>query len=258
MPTTNARKHQIPAGSDLSINRATIFETFGNSINDVIPVANVTERSQLVSALNAKGVGPSSTNPLVVIRADAPGLHRIEYTYDGTVWLSDVLTFASKSTADAFGAASGGLLIVGDECVISGVRWRWSGSDWKPRVRFATFTFTRTGAPDGLITDGIIAAVTAETTDSTLATIGSASLTLQAGVYDITFSITGSIAFGGRSFLEFESGGRAVRVGITSGEDKTAVSASIMLPAAAPVSFRAFKTSGGTNLSGFITIRKAE
>lgn len=127
---SNARKHTIPMGADKSFNRATIFETFGNSINDVVPVANATERAQVVSDLVAKGAGPTATDPLVVIRGDAPGLHRVEYTYDGSVWLTDVLFFASKSAADTFGAANGGLLTAGDRAIAAGVEYRWSGTAW--------------------------------------------------------------------------------------------------------------------------------
>lgn len=132
MPTTNARKHTIPAGSDKSFNRATIFEAFGNSIHDVIPVTNATERAQLVSALSAKGAGPTASTPLIVIRADAPGMSRAEWSADGTTWipLSGVLTFPNKTAADTFGASSGGLLATGDEAMIGGVRHRWSGTLW--------------------------------------------------------------------------------------------------------------------------------
>lgn len=132
MPTTNARKHSIPAGTDQSITRATIFEDFANSIRDVVPVANTTERTQLVSALTAKGQAPAVGKPLLVHRADAPGLHRLEYTVDGTIWLpaSGALTFASKAAADSFGTANGGLLSVDDEARVNGVIYRWSGTAW--------------------------------------------------------------------------------------------------------------------------------
>ena len=132
MPTTNARKHAIPAGTDQSITRATIFEDFANSIRDVVPVANTTERTQLASALTAKGQAPAVGKPLLVHRADAPGLHRLEYTVDGTIWLpaSGALTFASKAAADSFGTANGGLLSSGDECRVGTTVYRWSGTLW--------------------------------------------------------------------------------------------------------------------------------
>lgn len=130
MPTTNARKHVIPSGADQSITRSTIFESFGNSIRDVVGVANTTERAQLVTDLNAKGQGPTVQRPLVVHRADAPGLHRIEYTVDGSVWLpaSGTLAFSTKAAADSFGTANGGLLSVGDLARVGSTIYRWSGT----------------------------------------------------------------------------------------------------------------------------------
>lgn len=120
----------VPAGSDVSVSRATIFESFGLTINDVVPVANVSDRTQLVSDLNGAGVGPSSSRPLVVARADAPGLHRVEITFDGSVWLpvSGTLRFASTGAMNSFGTANGSLLSVGDEAWVGSTRYVWSGS----------------------------------------------------------------------------------------------------------------------------------
>lgn len=143
MATTNLRKHTIPAESDTSISRATIFETFGNSIRDVIPVANVTERALVVSGLAGAGLAPSVSNPVVVYRADARGLHRVEWTTDGLVWVpaSGVPSFASKADADAWGSANASLLTVGDRAMIAGVESTWLGSSWSfvtPVVTFGT------------------------------------------------------------------------------------------------------------------------
>ncbi|WP_261165760.1 hypothetical protein [Microbacterium sp. Marseille-Q6965] len=128
----NSRKHTIPSGADQSVSRATIFESFGNSIHDVIPVANATERAQVVANLTAEGAGPSAANPIVVVRADAPGLHRVEYSYDGSLWIpgSGTLNFPDKDTATAWAAANGSLLIPGDEAIIGGVRAPWTGTEW--------------------------------------------------------------------------------------------------------------------------------
>lgn len=130
---SNARKHVIPAGTETNVTRETIFETFGNSMHDLIPVANTTERAQAVLDLVAAGVGPSSTNPVVVVRGDAPGLHRIEYSYDGTVFLpaSGVLQFASLAAATSWATANPGLLITGDRCRINGADYEWAGA-WYP------------------------------------------------------------------------------------------------------------------------------
>ncbi|MCT1395679.1 hypothetical protein M4D51_08060 [Microbacterium sp. p3-SID338] len=132
MPTKNARKHDIPAAGDQSATRATIFETFGNSIRDIVPVANVNERAQLVADLTAKGQGPAADRPLFVYRADAPGIHRLEFTVNGTVWLpaSGTLFFATKAAADSFGTSNPGLLSVNDECRVGTAKYLWSGTEW--------------------------------------------------------------------------------------------------------------------------------
>jgi len=134
MPTTNARKHLIPSGTDTTVSRETIFETWGNSIRDVVPVANETERAQLVTALQASdvGQGPSGARPLYVHRLDAPGMHRTEYTTDGVTWItaSGTQFFPDVATANAFGTANGSLLNVGDKARIAGVPYEWSGTAW--------------------------------------------------------------------------------------------------------------------------------
>lgn len=133
MPTTNARGHVIPTGTEASFNRNTIFSSFGNSIRDIVPVANTTARTSLVTALTNAGQGPSATRPLVVYRNDAPGLHRHEYTTDGTVWLplDGVLYFASKSAADTFATSYGSLLTIGDEARVGRLRYEWDGTAWR-------------------------------------------------------------------------------------------------------------------------------
>lgn len=137
MPTTNARGHVIPAGTETSFNRATIFNTWGNSIRDIPAVANTTERAQLVSALTTAGQAPSSTKPLYVYRADAPGLHRIEYTQDGSVWVpaSGTLRFTDDAARDSWTTSNSGLLGVGDLCMSGGVPQEWLGTAWVVGVR---------------------------------------------------------------------------------------------------------------------------
>lgn len=133
MPTENARGHVVPAPDEASFTRATIFEQFGLSINDIVPVATVSDRTALVAALTAKGIAPSATRPLVVIRANAPGLHRIEYTFDGQVWLpaSGVLRFPTLAERDSFSTAYPGLLSRFDRCVVGDIQYEWSGSGWR-------------------------------------------------------------------------------------------------------------------------------
>lgn len=132
MPTNNARGHVIPSGGDQTIKRSTIFETFANSIRDIVTAATATARAQIVTALTAVNQGPTAARPLTVYRGDAPGMHRLESTVNGTVWVpaSGVMTFATKAAADSFATSNGGLLSVGDECLAGGVRFRWSGTSW--------------------------------------------------------------------------------------------------------------------------------
>jgi hypothetical protein len=128
----NARKHTIPGPGDTSISRATIFETFPNTINDIVPVANATERAQVVAALVAAGVGPTTTKPLFVSRADAPGLYRLEVTFDGTVFMpvAGGLRFTDVAAANSFGTAYPGLLNSGDRARVGSAWYVWSGSAW--------------------------------------------------------------------------------------------------------------------------------
>lgn len=62
------------------------FNALSLSINDFVPVANVTERAQLVADLNAIGRGPSAGKPLMVYRADARDGFRLEVSENGTSW----------------------------------------------------------------------------------------------------------------------------------------------------------------------------
>lgn len=85
----SARKHTVPAGGETPRRQA--VNDLAASINDIVPVANATERTQLVTDLTAAGVGPSSARPLYVDRADAPAHSSIERTTDGTTWRSVAL-----------------------------------------------------------------------------------------------------------------------------------------------------------------------
>jgi len=130
----NARKHSTPDEDDLTVTWQTIFEVFGESISDVVPVANMSERAQVAAALASAGVGPSSARPLVVIRGDAPGLRRIEYTYDGSTWMSaGGLVFATLADADTWAASNAGVLAKGDTATIGGVLSQWTGTGWDYR-----------------------------------------------------------------------------------------------------------------------------
>lgn len=138
---SNARGHETPDGTDVSVSRATIFDAFGNSIRDIPAVANTTARAQLVTDLTTASETPSDTAPLYVYRADAPGLHRIEYTEDGTVWIpaSGLPRFVNDAARDSWTTSNSGLLSVGDRCFVGTNDFEWSGSAWRP-LRWTAYT----------------------------------------------------------------------------------------------------------------------
>lgn len=76
---TSVRKHTVPAGTETP-SRAAILNGF-LSVNDIVPVANTTERSSA-----ATSIGPTASRPLFVYRADAPVGQEIEVTENGTAW----------------------------------------------------------------------------------------------------------------------------------------------------------------------------
>ncbi|WP_424446459.1 hypothetical protein [Microbacterium sp. CH-015] len=166
MPTTNLRKHTIPTGSEASFTRETLFKLFGESIHDIVTVANTTARSQLVSAMVAAGKGPSTTNPLVVFRVDAPGLHRLEYTTDGTVWITagGPLEFADLAAASSWATANPGLLATGDRCVAGGVEYRWRGAWVSASGVMVPTEVTGAGVSIGSVGQIILTNVAASTT----------------------------------------------------------------------------------------------
>jgi len=75
----SARKHTVPAEGETP--RFEAINELGASINDIVPVANTTERAQLLADL---GWAPSAARPLYVHRADTSAA--LEYTTDGTNW----------------------------------------------------------------------------------------------------------------------------------------------------------------------------
>lgn len=126
---TDAKKHVSPAPGEVPTRAALAAMIF--SAADIIPVANATEANQVADSIEAKGQVLAS-NPVFVSRADARGLHRIEYTYDGTVWLpaSGVLQFASVAAATTWAAANSAYLTVGDVCKIGAFEYTWTGTAW--------------------------------------------------------------------------------------------------------------------------------
>ncbi|GAA1404123.1 hypothetical protein [Oerskovia paurometabola] len=89
---TSVRKHVVPA--PLETPRRQTINDLAASINDIIPVANVTARAQLLAEL---GWSPSPGRPLIVSRADAYAAVRVEMTTDGVNW-GPVVGVAHSST----------------------------------------------------------------------------------------------------------------------------------------------------------------
>lgn len=81
---TDVRKHKAPIGSETPKRQA--FNDLSLSINDLIPVASVSERATLVTNLTSAGYPPSTSKPVVVLRADAPADSNVEMSTDGTTW----------------------------------------------------------------------------------------------------------------------------------------------------------------------------
>ena len=82
MPTTNERGHTVPLPTGEAPTRASIFGTF-DTVNDVILVGDVTDRSTKVAGLSYT---PSPSRPVIVFRADAPAGRELEYTTNGVDW----------------------------------------------------------------------------------------------------------------------------------------------------------------------------
>ena len=78
MSIKDARGHDVPGELEAPDYRDT--NRLSASINDFVPVANVTERAQLLADLAAQNPPyiPSPTRPLIVSRADAPASNRLE------------------------------------------------------------------------------------------------------------------------------------------------------------------------------------
>lgn len=102
---TSPRKHTVPAEGETP--RFEAFNELGASVNDIVPVANVTARAQLVSDLVAEGNGPTTARPLFVARGDANPGARIESTTDGTTWVKHAASAGGMTglTFDANGNA---------------------------------------------------------------------------------------------------------------------------------------------------------
>lgn len=105
---TSARKHTVPAGGEVP-ERAAINRALA-SVNDIVPVANTTERAQLVADLTADGQPPTAARPLYVHRGDMSAVGGLEYTINGTTWIvvsAYDTGWVPWAGAGGWGAASG-------------------------------------------------------------------------------------------------------------------------------------------------------
>lgn len=137
---TDAKKHTTIAPGEAPTRAALAASLL--SMNDIVPAANATEQAQLVTALASTPVPVGSSRPLATLRADAAPLHALEYTKDGSVWLSvsGVLHFASLTTRNSWTTANSAYLTAGDRCVCAGFDGRWNGSKWIQDSNWATLT----------------------------------------------------------------------------------------------------------------------
>lgn len=163
------------------------------SINDVMPVSNATTQVSQAAAVAAAGVS-FATNPLVTIRADAPGLHRIESSYDGLVFVpaSGVLHFASTSARDTWTTANSALLTTEDMCVAAGDVYRWESSAWVPlRSYYYAYTSTAQSIPNASATQVTLSSATSYHSPD-ITGVGDGTVTIEtAGLY----KIDGYVAF---------------------------------------------------------------
>jgi len=142
---TDARKHLTIAPGEKPTRAALAAALL--SISDVVPVSGATEQTQVAQALQAAGVSLASA-PLVTARADASPMHRIEYSYDGNVFLpaSGVLHFATETAANSWASANSAYLTLGDRCFVGATAYVWQGG---PKWRLAALSGNLRASPGG-------------------------------------------------------------------------------------------------------------
>lgn len=172
--STDVKKHTSIAPGEKPTRAGLAAAIF--SIDDIIPVANTTEATQVATAVAAAGQTLAS-NPVTVSRTDARGLHRIEYSYDGSVWIptSGVLSFTTKSAADSWASSNAGLLSSGDRCVVGTTEYRYRYGGWVPVDPLVAVTTS--GGQSGITTATTITGLSVSLTLG-----GTAALRFTAGV----------------------------------------------------------------------------
>lgn len=152
--STDIRKHTSIAAGEKPTRAALAASIL--SVSDIVPVANGTEANQIATALVAAGQTLANT-PLTVRRADAPGMHTLEVTKDGTNWApaSGVGHFSTTGARDTWTTTNSALLVAGDTCVAANVTYRWDGSLWYIPVAGATVSSSTNSSGVVTVTHGI-------------------------------------------------------------------------------------------------------
>jgi hypothetical protein len=127
---TDARNHSAPAAGEIP-SRASI-DALSLTVNDVVFAASAAAQTTFAAAMSSAGYPASTSNPLVTLRGDAPGLHRIEYSPDGTVWLpaSGALHFTTTTARDTWTSSYSSYLSAGDTCQVGTSTYTWDGAEW--------------------------------------------------------------------------------------------------------------------------------
>lgn len=87
MPIETAEGIRVPAiGDNYALTND--LRLMAETINGITAVTNEAARTALVAALTAAGRTPTVSDPLVIIRDDAPDGAKVEFTQNGSVWRS--------------------------------------------------------------------------------------------------------------------------------------------------------------------------
>jgi hypothetical protein len=102
----DTRGHEVPPATGVPPARKALTD-LSLSVNDIIYVANATERAQKIATLTAAGFGPTPQRPVVVYRGDAPTGAKLEVTENGSTWSTVFSGAAGTYTPTVSGFGSG-------------------------------------------------------------------------------------------------------------------------------------------------------
>lgn len=129
----NFRKLFYPVASDLFAPH-THIKALADSILSFVPVANVSERTDVKNAAGAI----SAANPVAVVRADAAPGRKLEITFDGTTW--DVLSYGTWTAYTPALSAGTGAFSLGGAGAVNDCKWRYEGDLVRLRYRLTLGT----------------------------------------------------------------------------------------------------------------------